>query len=45
MLEVLLDGINQKAFDTIGDTLLEFTDEITLYDDYIEQLRVAAAHE
>ena len=45
MLEVLLDGINQKAFDTIGDTILEFTDEITLYDDYIDQLRMAVAHE
>lgn len=45
MLEVLIDGINQKAFDTIGDTILEFTDEIVIYEDYINQLRTAIERE
>ena len=31
MLEVLLDGINQKALDFTGDTILEFTDKIEVY--------------
>ena len=41
MLEVLLDGINQKALDFTGDTILEFTDKIEVYDEYIETLRKA----
>lgn len=38
MLEVLVDGINEKAMDTIGDCLLD--EEFTLYEDYIEDVRV-----
>lgn len=38
MLEVLLDGINQKAMDYIGDTVLCFEDTVSIYDDYIEKL-------
>jgi hypothetical protein len=34
MLEVLLDGINQKALDAMGDTILELSDEIVVYDEY-----------
>jgi hypothetical protein len=45
MLEVLIDGINQKAFDTIGDTILEFTDEIVIYEDLYKQLRTAIERE
>lgn len=41
MLEVLLDGINQKAFEFTGDTIMELTDEIEVYDEYIENLRKA----
>ena len=34
MLEVLVDGINQKALDTAGDTLVELDDEITVFEEY-----------
>ncbi|MDF2872244.1 MAG: hypothetical protein K0R05_3819 [Anaerocolumna sp.] len=37
MLEVLVDGINEKAIDFIGDNLLD--DEFALYDDYKEQVK------
>lgn len=37
MLEVLMDGINEKAMDVVGDSLLE--DEFTIYEDYIEQVK------
>jgi len=37
MLEVLMDGINEKAMDIVGDSLLE--DEFTIYEDYIEQVK------
>ncbi len=34
MLEVLIDGINQKATDYIGDTVLELDDTVIIYDEY-----------
>ncbi len=37
MLEVLVDGINQKAMDSIGDNLMD--EEFILYDDYKEQVK------
>ncbi len=37
MVEVLADGINEKALDCIGDNLLD--DELVLYDDYREPLK------
>ena len=37
MLEVLIDGINEKAMDFIGDYLLD--DEFTLFDDYKIQVK------
>ena len=37
MLEVLVDGINEKAMDFIGDNLLD--EEFVLYDDYKEQVK------
>ena len=37
MLEVLADGINVKAVDTVGDSLLD--DVFSIYDDYLEQVR------
>lgn len=37
MLEVLVDGINEKAMDLIGDNIMD--DEMVLYEDYIEQLK------
>ena len=36
MLEVLVDGINEKAMDFIGDNLLD--EDFTLYDDYKQQV-------
>ncbi len=37
MLEVLSDGINEKAMDFIGDSLLD--DEFIVYEDYLEQVK------
>ena len=37
MLEVLVDGINEKAMDYIGDNLLD--EEFVLYDDYKEEVK------
>jgi hypothetical protein len=37
MLEVLVDGINEKAMDIVGDNLLD--DGFALYDDYKEQVK------
>lgn len=37
MLEVLVEGINEKAMDFIGDSLLD--EEFIIYDDYIEQVK------
>lgn len=34
MLEVLADGINQKAMDCVGDTVLELDDIVTVYEEY-----------
>lgn len=38
MLEVLADGINEKAVDAMGDSLLD--DDFMIYDDYLEQVRI-----
>ena len=35
MLEVLADGINEKAVDYIGDSILETVDGMAIYNDYI----------
>ncbi len=37
MLEVLIDGINEKAVDCIGDSLLD--GEFVFFEDYIEQIK------
>ena len=37
MIEVLVDGINEKAMDYIGDNLMG--DDFLLYDDYKEQIK------
>ena len=34
MLEVLIDGINEKAMDSIGDTLLEVDDSVSIHEEY-----------
>ena len=38
MLEVLIDNLNQKAFDAIGDNIIELDGQITVYDEYRENL-------
>lgn len=40
MLEVLADGINEKAADIIGDNILD--EELAVYEDYEEQVREMA---
>jgi hypothetical protein len=37
MLEVFVDAINEKAFDTLGDNVID--EALCLYDDYIEQIK------
>lgn len=37
MLEVLMDSINEKATDLVGDSLMD--EEFILYEDYIEQVK------
>lgn len=37
MLEVLIDGINEKAMDFIGDNILD--EDFKVYDDYIEKAK------
>ncbi|MCL2754122.1 MAG: TerB N-terminal domain-containing protein [Oscillospiraceae bacterium] len=37
MLEVLVDSLNEKALDLIGDNVID--DEFVLYDDYAEQVK------
>jgi len=38
MLEILVDGINEKSMDTIGDNLLDFGDTITMYEEYLNDM-------
>ena len=34
MLEVLVDGINDKAMDTVGDAILEVEEDVLVYEEY-----------
>ena len=38
MPEVLVDGINDKAMDTVGDAVLELDDTVSVYEEYRENL-------
>jgi hypothetical protein len=38
MPEVLADSINEKAMDAIGDNILDFTDELVIYEEYLEDV-------
>jgi hypothetical protein len=38
MPEILIDGLNQKAADSLGDIILEFDGNAVVYDDYREKL-------
>lgn len=40
MLEVLADNINEKAFDHIGDNILELDDSMIIYDEYKEKIMI-----
>ena len=39
MLEILADGINEKAMDAIGDNILELHDTIVIYDEYVAEVQ------
>ena len=39
MLEILVDNINEKAMETIGDNILELTDTLIVYDEYKNALQ------
>ena len=39
MLELLADSINEKAFDHIGDSILELDDTFIIYDEYLENVK------
>ncbi len=39
MPEVLVDGINQKALDAVGDNIMELSDQITIFDEYKDDLK------
>jgi hypothetical protein len=45
MLEVLIDGINEKAADYIGDNLIEMLDGVSVYDEYRENINEFLANE
>jgi hypothetical protein len=38
MLEVLMDGINEKASDSIGDNIIEIDGDMIIYDEYRKAL-------
>lgn len=40
--EILMDSINDKALEHIGDAVLELDDDAVIYEDYIENLRETA---
>lgn len=39
MLEVLIDNINQKAIDVVGDNIIELSDTAAIFDEYKEDLK------
>lgn len=39
MPEVLVDTINEKAIDTVNDTILELSDDITVFNEYTNDLK------
>ena len=40
-LESVTDRINQKSLDVIGDNLIELTDQLYIYEDYFDEIRIA----
>ena len=38
MLEVLVDGINEKAVDTVEDTIIDCTDVLEVFEEYKDQI-------
>lgn len=45
MLELLADSINEKAFDHIGDSILELDDSMIIYDEYLENVKAMVIDE
>ena len=43
MLEILADGINEKAMDTVGDNILELSDTMEMYEDYLADVAAIIA--
>lgn len=39
MLEVLVDSLNEKAMDHIGDAIMEVDDPLIIYDEYLQDLK------
>jgi hypothetical protein len=39
MAEVLTEGINEKAVDAVGDTLMEYDGQAMVYEEYIDSLK------
>lgn len=40
-LESVTDRINQKSLDIIGDNLIELTDQLYIYEDYFDEIKIA----
>lgn len=40
MIEVLIDSINEKALETIGDNILDFNEGLIIYDEYKEKVMI-----
>ena len=45
MLEVLVDGINEKAMQTVEDNILELKDGMTVFEEYKYELERVILHE
>ena len=39
MLEVLADGINEKSVDIIGDSIIDVNESLTIFEDYVGNVR------
>ena len=45
MAEILADGLNEKALEAVGDTVMEFSDIAEVYEEYREELERMTADE
>ena len=44
-LESVADSINRKSLDTIGDNIIELSDEVIIYEDYFDEIKSALEEE